>query len=193
MEPPRVEPPLNATKDIIEGRGLNVTKPSILTKDLIRTKSLHELEVVNANSLMSSSQQASFPAESSANITHNVDTNRTQNLVQDLNVDASETLDVDLGINSEINLEPSTTSNLAQLASLTSNPNLPCEEDAAMGAEQMSMLTLENKPFQEKSNITTFTEQSSQSQNEIDLTQTITKTILSLDQIRSLSKKDNPR
>merc|ERR1719209_904935 len=130
MEPPRVEPPLNATKDIIEGRGLNVTKPSILTKDLIRTKSLHELEVVNANSLMSSSQQASFPAESSANITHNVDMNRTQNLVRDLNVDASETHDVDLAINSEINLEPSTTNTLAQLASLTSNPYLPCEEDA---------------------------------------------------------------
>jgi len=184
------EPPLNATKDIIEGGRLNVTKPSILTKDLIRTKSLQELEVVNANSLMSSSQQASFPAESSANITHNVDTNRTQNLVQDLNVDASETLDVDLGINSEINLEPSTTSNLAQLASLTAN--FPCEEDAAMGAEQITMLTLENKPFQEKSNITTFTEQSSQSQNEMDLTQTITKNILSLDQTRSLSKKDNP-
>ena len=76
--------------------------------------------------------------------------NRTQNLVQDLNVDASETLDVDLGDNSEINLEPSTTSNLAQLAPLTSNPNLPCEEDAAMGAEQ-----------------TTFTAQSPQSRNEM--------------------------
>ena len=184
------EPPLNATKDIIEGGRLNVTKPSILTKDLIRTKSLQELEVVNANFLMSSSQQASFPAESSANITHTVDMNRTQNLVQDLNVDASETLGVDLGINSEINLEPSTTSNLAQLASLTAN--LPCEEDAAMGAEQMLILTLENKPFQGKSNITTFTAQSSQSQNEMDLTQTITKNILSVDRIKSLSKKDNP-
>ena len=81
------EPPLNATKDIIEGRGLNVTKPSILTKDLIRTQSLHELEVVNANSQMSSSQQASFPAESSANIIHNVDMNRTKNLIPNLNVD----------------------------------------------------------------------------------------------------------
>jgi len=169
------EPPLNATKDIIEGGGLNVTKPSILTKDLIRTKALHELEVVNANSQVSSSYQASFPGESSANVTHNVDMNRTQNLVQDLNVDASETLDVDLGDNSEINLEPSTTSNLAQLAPLTSNPNLPCEEDAAMGAEQ-----------------TTFTAQSPQSQNEMDLTQTITKNILNADLTRSLSKKDNP-
>jgi len=186
------EPPLNATKDIIEGGRLNVTKPSILTKDLIRTQALHELEIVNANSLISSSQQASFPGESSANITHNVDTNRTQNLVQDLNVDASETLDVDLGINSEINLEPSTISNLAQLASLTSNPNLPCEEDAALGAEQMSMLTLENKPFQGKSNTTSFTALSSQSQNEMDLTQTITNNSLSLDRTRSLSMKDNP-
>jgi len=185
------EPPLNATKDIIEGGRLNVTKPSILTKDLIRTQALHELEVVNANSLMSSSQQASFPAESSANITHNVDTNRTQNLVQDLNVDASETLDVDLGINSEINLEPSTISNLTQLASLTSNPNLPCEEDAAMGAEQKSILTLEKGPFKEKSK-TTFTAQSPQSQNEMDLTQTITKHIQSVDRTRSLSMKDNP-
>ena len=169
------ESPLNATKDITEGGGLNVTKPSILTKDLIRTKALHELEVVNANSQVSSSYQASFPGESSANVTHNVDMNRTQNLVQDLNVDASETLDVDLGDNSEINLEPSTTRNLAQLAPLTSNPNLPCEEDAAMGAEQ-----------------TTFTAQSPQSQNEMDLTQTITKNILNADLTRSLSKKDNP-
>merc|ERR1740131_516291 len=32
------EPPLNATKDIIDGGRLNVTKPSILTKDLIRTQ-----------------------------------------------------------------------------------------------------------------------------------------------------------
>jgi len=168
------EQPLNATKDIESG-GLNVTKPSILTKDMIRTKALHELEVVNANSQVSSSYQASFPGESSANVTHNVDMNRTQNLVQDLNVAASETLDVDLGDNSEINLEPSTTSNLAQLAPLTSNPNLPCEEDAAMGTEQ-----------------TTFTAQSPQSQNEMDLTQTITKNILNVDLTRSLSKKDNP-
>merc|ERR1719285_1366012 len=118
--------------------------------------------------------------------------NRTQNLVRDLNVDASETHDVDLAINSEINLEPSTTNNLAQLASLTSNPYLPCEEDAAMGAEHMSMLTLENKLFQGKSNLTTFTAQISQSQNEMDLTQTITNNILSVDRTRSLSKKDNP-
>ena len=122
------EPPLNATEDTIDytytyntqGGGLNVTKPFILTKDLIRPNALHDLEVVNANSQVSSSYQASFPGESSANVTHNVDMNRTQNLVQDLNVDASETLDVDLGDNSEINLEPSTTSNLAQLAKLQS-------------------------------------------------------------------------
>ena len=107
-------------------------------------------------------------------------------------MDASETIVVDLGVNSEINLEPSTTSNLAQLAPLTSNPNLPCEEDAAMGAEQMSMLTLEKKPFQGKSNSTSFTAQSSQSQNEMDLTQTITNNILSVDRTRSLSEKDNP-
>ena len=109
-------------------------------------------------------------------------------------MDASETIVVDLGVNSEINLEPSTTSNLAQLASLTVNLpcNLPCEEDAAMGAEQMSMLTLENKPFQEKSNITTFTAPRPQSRNEMDLTQTITNNILSVDRTRSLSKKDNP-
>jgi len=168
------EPPLNATKDITEGGGLNVTKPSILSKDLIRTKALYELEVVNANSQLSSSYQASFPGEFSANVTHNVDMNRTQNLVQDLNVAASKTLDVDLGDNSEINLEPSTTSNLAQLAPLT-YPNLPCEKDAAMGTEQ-----------------TTFTAQSPQSRNEMDLTQTITKNILNVDLTRSLSKKDNP-
>merc|ERR1719474_1135205 len=61
-----------------------------------------------------------------------------------------------------------------------------------MRAEQMSILTLENKPFQEKSNLATFTAQSPQSQNEMDLTQTITKNILSVDRIKSLSKKDNP-
>ena len=70
----------NATKDIIEGGGLNVTKPSILTKDLTRPKVLHELEVVNARPRVSSSHQASFPGKSSANVTHNVDMNRTQNV-----------------------------------------------------------------------------------------------------------------
>ena len=69
---------------------------------------------------MSSSYQASFPGESFAKVTHNVDMNCTQNLVLDLNVDASEALGVDLGVDSEINLEPSTTSNLAQLAKLQS-------------------------------------------------------------------------
>ena len=52
------EPPLNATEDTIDytftyniqGGGLNVTKPFILTKDLIRPNALHDLEVVNANS-----------------------------------------------------------------------------------------------------------------------------------------------
>ena len=112
------EPPLNATEDTIDytytyntqGGGLNVTKPFILTKDLIRPKALHDLEVVNANSQVSSSYQASFPGESFAKVTHNVDMNCTQNLVLDLNVDASEALGVDQGVNSEINLEPSTTS-----------------------------------------------------------------------------------
>ena len=61
-----------------------------------------------------------------------------------------------------------------------------------MGAEQMAILALENKPFQEKSNLTTITAQSPQSQNEMDLTETITKNILSVDRTRSMSKKDNP-
>ena len=61
-----------------------------------------------------------------------------------------------------------------------------------MGAEQMAILRLENKPFQEKSNLTTLTAQSPQSQNEMDLTETINKNILSVDRTRSMSKKDNP-
>jgi len=141
------EPPLNATKDIIEGGGLNVTKPSILRMDLTRPKALHELEVVNARPRVCSSHQASFPGESSANVTDNVDTNRTQNLVQDFNVDSSEALGVDLGVDSEINLEPSPTSNLAQLAKLTSNPNLPAPAQLLRPASQPRGAILSTQQF----------------------------------------------